>query len=333
MGLSPQLEHFEAFSVRDLANRPSPEWLVERLIPAKSITLLMGASQARKSFTVLELAACIASGRPFLGRNVKMGTVLYLSLEDSFDISSRFQAITADFDDKTAQRFIASESAVTLPKRRLSFEDLQKFLRARVISPNAVSTIIFDTYAYFNDGDLNSPSDASAILRELRGLILEFNVSIILVCHPALDNENRPMGAMNLFNSVACVLKVKQAGINRSSITTLKNKGGPIGGRLVIEFGVVDLADGSTTLRLKGLVGETAPGEADSPATLSQDDEKFLQLLEQAGTQGFPTGPTPLIGASVPRGAETFRDAPRESVRHGDRGCVRWREHPISRLD
>lgn len=279
--LPPPLENFEAFAVNDFATHSPPEWLVERLIPARSITLLMGKSQARKSFAAIDLAACVASGREFLGRKVKMGSVLYLPLEDSFDLSARLQAVCADFDEETARRFIVSESPVKLPKNRYSFDDLRKFLQI-----HHVSTIILDTYAYLNDGDMNSPSDTSAILRELRAMILEFNVSIIILCHPALDDEKRPMGAINLFNSVACVLSMKSETRHlQSSITTLKNKGVPIGEKLLIDFAVVELENGASTLKVQGLAGHFPV--VPPIHSLSVKDEQVIQLLAPSGEHGM----------------------------------------------
>ena len=62
---------------------PTPEYLVEGLIPQCGMGVIAGNPKAGKSFLSLHLACCVASGTPFLGREVKQGSVLYLALEDN----------------------------------------------------------------------------------------------------------------------------------------------------------------------------------------------------------------------------------------------------------
>ncbi|MFN9355665.1 MAG: ATP-binding protein [Alphaproteobacteria bacterium] len=292
MALSPSTENFEVSLASTFASRPPPEWLVEGLIPAKAITLLMGQSQAKKSFIAIDLAACIASGREFLGRKTKPGAVLYLAIEDSFDLGLRFKAVMENFDDASSQRLLVSESSVTLPGNTVAFGDLRKFLRAHSEGANPIRTIVIDTYVYFHDGDINSPSDTSTILRELRSLIQQFKLSIIVVCHPARDNDKRPMGAMNLFNSVACILGVKSdEGSYYSVITVLKNKGSPIGQKTRVDFTLVGFGDGTSTMKVhsfRPIAAGPMPSTTQTSSTqISSDDEQMLGLLEASQGGGL----------------------------------------------
>ena len=61
---------------------PEPEYLVEGLIPKVGLGVIAGNPKAGKSFFALQLACCVATGKPFLGREVQQGSVLYLALED-----------------------------------------------------------------------------------------------------------------------------------------------------------------------------------------------------------------------------------------------------------
>ena len=62
---------------------PEPEYLVDGLIPKVGLGVIAGNPKAGKSFFALQLACCVATGKPFLGREVQQGSVLYLALEDS----------------------------------------------------------------------------------------------------------------------------------------------------------------------------------------------------------------------------------------------------------
>lgn len=290
MALSPCTENFEVCLASDFAGRPPPEWLVEGFIPAKAITLLMGQSQAKKSFIAIELAARLASGREFLGRKTKPGAVLYLAIEDSYDLGLRLKVVTENFDEASHQRLMVSESSVTLPGNTAAFGDLRKFLRAHSEGPNPIRTIVIDTYVYFHDGDINSPSDTSTILRELRSLILQFKLSIIVVCHPARDNDKRPMGAMNLFNSVACILGVKSDEDSYFSVlTVLKNKGTPTGQRTRVDFTLVEFGDGTSTLKVQSF-SPIAASKQPSTAQPSSEDKQLLALLETSTGEGLTHG-------------------------------------------
>ena len=62
---------------------PEPEYLVEGIIPKVGLGVIAGNPKAGKSFLALQLACCVATGTPFLNREVLQGDVLYLALEDN----------------------------------------------------------------------------------------------------------------------------------------------------------------------------------------------------------------------------------------------------------
>ena len=67
-------------------------WLVRNLFPAKSVNLIVGESQAGKTFLALDLAVAIASGRPFFGQPTTRGGVLYIAAEGILTIPGRLKA-------------------------------------------------------------------------------------------------------------------------------------------------------------------------------------------------------------------------------------------------
>lgn len=79
----------------DLSDLPdlAPE-LVEGLLREGHKMLIAAPSKAGKSFLLQELAVCIAEGRPWLGRKVRQGKVLYVNLElDAISCKHRFRDI------------------------------------------------------------------------------------------------------------------------------------------------------------------------------------------------------------------------------------------------
>src|SRR4051794_7373584 len=67
-------------------------WLVKDFFRMRSLNLIVGESQAGKSFIALDLAVAIASGRRFFGQRVTKGGVLYIAAEGAGTISGRLKA-------------------------------------------------------------------------------------------------------------------------------------------------------------------------------------------------------------------------------------------------
>lgn len=77
-------EECEVRSPVDLAALPEPgpfEFVVKDFIPRGYITNLYADSGQGKSYLALHLALCVMTGKPFLGRDVIQGPVLYLDWE------------------------------------------------------------------------------------------------------------------------------------------------------------------------------------------------------------------------------------------------------------
>jgi hypothetical protein len=280
----PRFDHFEAVTAKEFAKRPPPIWAVAGLIPL-GICEWIGKSQARKSFLALALGASVASGTPFLGQKVEQGRVLYVALEDSFELQLRIKAILTELGPDV-DRFIISESGVTLPHSREAFNDLNKFLAAMLTAKRPITMIIFDTYAYLNDGEENDASNTTEILRYLRQIAVQFDLSIILIHHPSGEDESRGRGSTALFNGIASVLLIRDEGNLRSSIQVKKNKGAPIGQRYVAQFVVEQLGDGATTLKL----GKHAPTISAVTTPLDPKREPYVEVLRRAGSVGLSHG-------------------------------------------
>ena len=67
-------------------------WLVQDLFPKNSVGLIVGESQAGKSFLAIDLAVAVATGRPFFGKSVVKGGVLYIPAEGEFTLPPRLKA-------------------------------------------------------------------------------------------------------------------------------------------------------------------------------------------------------------------------------------------------
>ena len=76
----------------DLANLPTPAPLIDRTLDLRSVAVLAGRWGTCKSFAAQDWAACVATGRPWQGRQVVQGTVLYVAAEGAYGLDQRLAA-------------------------------------------------------------------------------------------------------------------------------------------------------------------------------------------------------------------------------------------------
>lgn len=76
-----------------LKNAAETKWLIDGVIPAGSINWLVAPPQSLKTFVALDMATCIANGRPWHGRETDGAVVLYLAAEGGNDIHVRRAAM------------------------------------------------------------------------------------------------------------------------------------------------------------------------------------------------------------------------------------------------
>ena len=90
----------KAISADELLSTPLPpiKWIVPGLLPA-GLALFAGPSKAGKSWLTLWLCLQIAQGHPVWNREIEPRTVLYLSLEDTFNrLQSRLVQLISSGD-------------------------------------------------------------------------------------------------------------------------------------------------------------------------------------------------------------------------------------------
>ena len=76
----------KAISAEELLSTPLPpvKWIIPGLLPA-GLALFAGPSKAGKSWLTLWLCLQIAQGNPVWNREIEPRTVIYFSLEDTFN--------------------------------------------------------------------------------------------------------------------------------------------------------------------------------------------------------------------------------------------------------
>lgn len=171
---------------------PEQQWLVRDLIPANNVTLLGGDGGTGKSLLALQLAEAVATGRSWLGLEVAGGRALYLSAEDELDeLHRRTNLISADMEKLDGLIFAplaGKEAILAAPSGKdglLKPTELFGRLRASVALLRP-TLLVLDTLADIFGGDEIKKLHARSFTSLLRGLALEFGITVVLLYHPSL---------------------------------------------------------------------------------------------------------------------------------------------------
>lgn len=175
-----EYQFFMHTAARALDPPPPIEWCVESIFPRSSVSMLVGASGSKKTFLAIDLAVCVALGKPWLGHAVKQGPVLYIDEQSGFQtMHARFNAALSahQADADTPLRF------TSLQGFNLRNENSTENLMRLAESINA-SLIIFDSFTNLLQGANESSLGAVLpVLFNLRFMSEFFEAAVIVTQH------------------------------------------------------------------------------------------------------------------------------------------------------
>ena len=155
---------YKFHTLQQMAEMPRYEWLVRGLLIEKTTSIISADSGAFKSFILLDMAICIALGRPYLGRETKQGNVVYVAAEGFYTIYERALAWSIHHDCELPENLHILDIPVNLADE----DTLALFAQAlRDIEP---VFIVLDTLSQ-NASGMNE-NDNAAMADFIRGMML-----------------------------------------------------------------------------------------------------------------------------------------------------------------
>lgn len=296
-----ELPALEVVPAAQFAGQPVPfrPFHVERLIPARTVTLLGGDGGTGKSLLALQLAVATVIGAPWVGHELEKGPVIYVGAEDDLDeIHRRLDAIAKDLsvsldrlDDLKIVPLAGCDAILATPARGgiiapttlwRQIDDFTAEARPRLV--------VFDTLADLFGGDENIRAQARQFVGMLRGLAIRHNTTALLLAHPSLSGISSGSGLSGSTawsNSVRSRLYLERV-IDKAdgeaiepdpdlrALRTVKNNYGRTGGEIRLRWadGVFRLADGATV------------GTDGIQATQARAETTFMELLAAYDTEG-----------------------------------------------
>jgi hypothetical protein len=215
-----------------------PDWLIHGLIEPDSLAMYYGPSNSGKSFHVLDMSLCVASGKDFHGRKTKKGPVIYLAGEGHKGIVKRTFAWCLhngiDIDEQEwwlAERPFDMMSDSSVGDVIASIDHYSK-------SPPAM--VVIDTLARnFGDGDENATKDMARVIRSADAIRIKYRCLVIIVHHSG-HTEGRARGNSSLRGAMDFEYEVNQSG-DTVTVVNKKIKDGEKPRPMAFEFVSVEL--------------------------------------------------------------------------------------------
>ncbi|USD32049.1 MULTISPECIES: AAA family ATPase [Vibrio] len=188
------LSNLGAYTSDMLADNASyPDYLIDGLIERETIGLCYGKSGVKKTFLMLELAHCVATGRSFFGKRVKQaGKVLYIAGEGKHGLGRRLKALSLKHGP-TEKIFVIPNSEV------MNNAYAEKI--ALLVQKADIRLIIYDTFnqlfPHVNNNDSGETSKAIHLIRK----ISELGGCTSIIIHHTGKNASKSAEGSHTFES------------------------------------------------------------------------------------------------------------------------------------
>jgi hypothetical protein len=271
---------FTAFDAAEITDEP--EFLIEGILPREGVGVVYAPPKAHKTFTVFDLAMHIALGRPYRGRAVQHGAVVYNVFEGQHGFLKRAVAYRRHHLKNHVERvpLLIQSTRLNLAK---DVDELVAGIKAEKITP---ALIILDTLNRSLVGSESKDADMAGYLAAADKLREAFHCLVLIVHHCGLE-QGRPRGHASLTGAADVQLSLKRVG-ETSVLTVEFLKDGEEGAQLYSRLEVVDVGYGKTSCVI---VEAEKPEEegADAGKPLGQTQKLMLSLLEKAGGRRLDT--------------------------------------------
>ena len=190
-----------AFShVKELVKGVKPiNWLIKGFLEMDSLSLMFGEPACGKSFTAIDLACCVATGKDWHGKQVKrQGPVFYIAGEGFNGLSRRLMAwqVSHGYNLRNAPIYISqcAASLTDLGNARLVSASIEEIVEET--GGEIPSMIVIDTLARnFGPADENATKEMNTFINHIDQLLrARYQCNVLIVHHTGVGSKDRARG-------------------------------------------------------------------------------------------------------------------------------------------
>ena len=285
-------------TLADIERLPPVEWLIDGLIPDKSLSMMYGEPGCGKTFVALDMALSIAHEAQWQLQGTMGGQVVYVAGEGVGGLKKRISAWHIHRKLSPRAPFIVVPASVDLMDI-YNTQDLHTTIRAASKGP--VRLVIFDTLARSMTGDENSSQDIGQAVRAMDQVRESFDCAVMAIHHSGKDSSRGARGSSAILGAVDASMRIERVG-ETISLTVEKQKDAEMMAPLWMNSVAVDISGDALGLDIEtSLVlerSEQGPKEKNSqglrPAqrlVLDALAEALLKNGERSpGGENYPSG-------------------------------------------
>lgn len=203
-------------------NIPAPTWIVDKLIPDESISIISAPPAQHKTWLAFDIAIQVTLGKPLFGQfETKQTKVLIVDEESGLGrIRERLRKLGAP---EAAP--IAVSSYKNFQIAEASADSLVAYCK-----DHAVGLVVFDSLTRIHNGDENLAKDMSAVMGNLKRLAQK-GIAVLLIHHDRKPGQFAKGGANEMRGSgdilAACDVQIslkRKVGLNEVTVAQNKNR-------------------------------------------------------------------------------------------------------------
>ncbi len=205
------------------------DWLVKGYVEANTLAQVFGESGCGKSFVILDMACCVATGVDWIGHKVQKGAVFYICGEGHAGISRRLRAweIGNDLSLENGLLFKSLGAAqlceaLTINKNGAAqvAAAIKKMVEVSGVWPRL---IIIDTLSRNYGGDENSTEEMAAFIQHLDEYLRKpWDCTVMIAHHSGAQDKDRSRGSTALRGAIDSEYKVSRDQV--SGVITVEPK-------------------------------------------------------------------------------------------------------------
>jgi hypothetical protein len=196
----PKQQLLPVLDFADIMSQLNAAAIVKGMFGRAAMSVIYGDSNTGKTFLALDLAAHVALGRPWFGRRVQQGAVLYLAVEGAYGVQNRIAAFRQYYDIAGAVPFAVVPAQIDLRSEKADTDRLIATIEAtaeRFECPLVL--VIVDTLTRALAGGSDSdPADMGAYVLSVDRIRLSTNAHMLSIHHTGKNADRGARGHSSL---------------------------------------------------------------------------------------------------------------------------------------
>lgn len=277
---------FPFWRVSDMRALKAPAFIVDRIIPDRSRTLIIAPSGHYKTMTAVDLVMSVAYRDDFHGLAVERMPIVYVANEDAYGVARQRVLGWLDFHGQEEEQIIVIPGDVLLSEPDTPFRLLANGAAA---FPGRRFGVVLDTWDKSIGADPDKTADVVPAVRAMEDLTKGDCAFVLTLAHTPWSNPERSKGSVTFWASQEARIKVERnEQTGEGSLDVLHIKNGLPGLHLEFEYELHEFGqegDRASTLipvRKMDAPDRRAANAAKSSRKLGPNEKVLLDALAAA---------------------------------------------------